>query len=520
VTAVGGVLEDSLANTDWQDEITRTALTIDHNLSLSGGADKLTYYASFGLQDQEGIIMNSSLKRYSGRMNVNQKLLKDRVNLEINLNAAQTVNNRPPSEGNNGASISIIGTALAANPTYPTRDENGNPFAYQVGTNPLRALELAKDLTTTNRLIGNISPSVEIIKGLVYKLNFGIDNSSSVRDLISMPSLAPPQDGRFEAQYTAITNRLIENYLTYTMDKDDHNLSVMAGYSYQKFFLRYRSFSINKFAISELDPINIPQNGQDLTLANNRPGGFIKNSELQSFFARATYQFRDKYLLTATYRADGSSKFGSNNRYAHFPSFSLGWRISEEAFMQSVPLSTLKLRAGWGQIGNQEVDPKLTQALFTSAVASGVTYPIGTGSYPAGTAYARLANPDLQWEVSTQTNVGLDFGLLEGALSGSIDYFNRVSSNFLLKTIPADPIQPAPDTYSNVKDMTITNKGLEIALNYQLKLDAFTVTVGANTTFIRNKVEKSPYTLIPSGTVSGSGLTTAAVNGYINGEPM
>jgi iron complex outermembrane receptor protein len=520
VVEVGGVLEDSLANTDWQKEISRTALTQNHNLTLAGGANKLTYYASLGMQNQQGVLKNSDMKRYTGRINISQKFLNDKLNVAINLNATNTVNNRPPSEANTG-SVSIIGAAISANPTYPAYDANGDPYKSPAGTNPLRTLQLSEDITTINRVMGNISPSLEIIKGLVYKLNFGIDNSNSVRDLVSFPSALPLQDGRLETTYKTNSNSLIENYFTYTVNKNDHSFTGLLGHSYQKIFVQERSFSINKFAISDLDPRYNPGLGTDLTLANNKPGGYAIKNELQSFFGRVNYQFKERYLLTATVRADGSSKFGANNKYGTFPSFSLGWRISEEAFMANLPVTNLKLRAGWGQTGNQEIPSKITQSLFTSQIASGVTYPIDSGPYPAGTTFTRLYNPNIQWEVSTQKDIGLDFGFLNGALSGSIDYFDKVTNNVLLEVIPADPVQPVNSFWTNVKDMTITNSGLEVSLNYQLKTNSgLTFNIGGNTTFIHNRVQHSPYSVIPSGNATGSGLTSATINGYINNEPI
>ncbi len=523
VTSLGGTLVDGGANTDWQKEISRTALTKNHNLSLSGGAEKLSYYASLGMQDQEGIIKNSNMKRYNGRINVTQKFLNDRLQVDLNLSAASTTNTRPPSEGNNGSSITILGSALTANPTLPAYDETGAPYKYPSnGTNPLRTLQLWEDITTINRIVGNISPSLEIIKGLVYKLNFGIDNSNSVRDEVSFPSLVPAQDGYLRTTYKYNNNSLIENYLTYTTTKGDHTISILAGHSYQKFFIQDRSFSINKFAISDIDPRYNPGLGQDLTMTNNKPTGSATKNELQSFFGRINYSLKDKYLVTATVRTDGSSKFGANNKYGTFPSFSLGWRISEEDFMANLPVSNLKLRAGWGRTGNQEIPSKYTKALFTSQVAAGSTYPLdGSNVYPAGTTFVRLANPDLQWEVSVQTNVGIDFGFLGGALSGSVDYFNKESSHILLEVYPTDPIQPAQTTWRNIDDMKIKNSGLEVALNYEYRATSgFTASVGGNLTLIHNKVTGSPYSVLASGTAVGSGITGTTVNGYLNGEPI
>ncbi len=515
VPSLGGVLEDLKGNTNWQNEITRTAYTQNHNLTLGGGVGKLTYYASFGAQKQEGILKNNDLNRYTGRINVNQKFWEDRLNVDVNLNATFTNNTRPPIG-------SMIGNAISVNPTYPAYDAQGNPAVYPNLVNPLVSLKLEKDITKTNRLIGNISPSLKITKDLTYKLNYGIDNSNSVRDLVSLPNAVPLQDGRLETVYLTNNNSLIENYLTYNKDFNNHSLTALVGHSYQKFFLQGRSSSINKFPISDIDPIYNPGLGQELTLANNKPSGYALKNELQSFFSRLNYSFKDKYLLTATVRADGSSKFGANNKYGIFPSFAAGWRISEEEFMKGSPVSNLKLRAGWGQTGNQEIPSKITQALFTSTVSASTSYPLlNTGPFPAGTTYSRLANPDIQWEVSSQTNIGLDFGLFNGALTGAVDYFNKISSDILLEVIPSDPVQPAGTFWTNVNNMNIINKGLEIELAYRQKTaSGINYGIGGNTTFIRNKVTNSPYSVIPSGSASGSGLTSATINGYLSGEPI
>lgn len=526
VVAVGGVLDDKGADTDWQKVIARTAYTKNYNLSFGGGSAKTTYFGSVGVQNQQGILKNSDLDRYTGRINVSQKLLEDRLTLDVNLNASYTNNQRPPIDNSSGGPApgspgSLIGGAIAANPTYPAYDANGNPFPYQSG-NPLTTLALQKDVTATTRIIANVSPSFKILKNLVYKLNLGADYSTATQDLESLASAVPQQDGRFETVSSINRNTLVENYLTYTLNQGNHNLTALAGHSYQKFFIQTRDFSINKFPISPIEPIYNPGLGQDLSLANNKPFGSAIENELQSFFGRVNYQYADKYLATATIRADGSSKFGANNKYGVFPSFSLGWRISEEAFLKNGPFTDLKLRAGYGRTGNQEIPAKITQALFTSQVGPTTSYPLdNTTNYPAGTSYTRLANPDIQWEVSNQTNIGVDFGLFKGALSGTVDYFYKVSNNILLQVIPADPVQPASTFWTNVPDMTITNQGVELSLNYRYaNTGGFRFDIGGNMTFINNIVRNSPYSVIPSGSASGSGLSTATINGYINGQPI
>ncbi|WP_153796104.1 SusC/RagA family TonB-linked outer membrane protein [Foetidibacter luteolus] len=515
VVALGGTLEDFNGATDWQKEITRTAFTQNHNLSLSGGADKLTYYASLGMQLQEGILKGNQMKRYNGRINVNQKLLDDRLVIDLNLSANNTVNQRPDIGG-------LIGGSLSTNPTIPAYGADGKPFQFENGINPLTVLALEKDLTTINRVIGNISGSLTLVKGLVYKLNFGIDNSTAARDIQSLPNAVPQRLGRLVTLNNYNRNYLVENYLTYSATRGNHNYTLLAGHSYQKIYLQGRTTSIDNFPISGVEPIYNPGIGQELTLANNRPTGYALTNELQSFFSRLNYQFANKYLFTATVRGDGSSKFGENNKYGIFPSFSAAWVLSKEPFLENAGFSNLKLRAGWGKTGNQEIPSKITQPLFTSSVSAGTSYPLdGSGVFPPGTSYSRLANPNIQWEVSTQTDIGLDFDILKGRLSGTIDYFRKQTNNILLEVIPADPVQPASTVWTNVKNMTITNQGLEFDLAYRDKIGKdFIYSIGGNITFIKNVVKNSPYSVIQSGSASGSGLTSATINGYINNEPI
>lgn len=513
VVAVGGVLDDKGGNTDWQKVISRTALTQNYNVALSGGANKLVYYASFGLQKQEGILKNNNLDRYTGRFNATQKFLNDKLTIEANLTSTGTVNNRPAN---------ALGDAISNNPTYPAYDSVGKPALYPTFNNPLEYLSTYKDITKINRTLGNISSTFKIFKGLEYKLNYGLDYSNGQRDYQQMPTLLPVREGRLETFYTTNRNTLVENLLTYNFTKNEHVFSILAGHSYQNIFLQGRNYSINRFAITGIEPIYNPGLGQDLTLVNNRPGGYAVENELQSAFSRINYQYKNKYLATANFRADGSTKFGGNNKYGYFPSFSLGWKISEEDFMANSAFSNLKLRAGWGITGNQEIPPKITQASYRSQVSSTTSYPLaGTGPFPAGITFVRLDNPDLQWEVSKQTNVGLDFGFFEGALTGSVDVFNKVSSNILLSSIPADPIQPVGTFFDNVDGMEITNQGIELDLIYQhTTKSGLNYSLGGNTTFIKNEVTNSPYKVITSGSASGSGLTSATLNGYINNEPL
>ena len=513
VPAVGGVLDDGGSNTDWQDQITRNAVTQNHNITMSGGAERLTYYASFGLQRQEGILKANSLDRYSGRINVTQRIWDDKLTIEANLNYAATNNKRPPISG-------MIGDAITNNPTYAATDATGKYIGYTAFNNPLLNVDLDREITDINRFIGSITSTLKLVKGLNYKFNFGIDNSTSTRDVEALPSAVPVRLGRLDNYYGINRNTLVENYLTYNWSGNKHNFSGLAGYSYQKVFVQTRNNSISVFPISQIEPIYNPGTGTQLTLADNRPGGSAFINEMQSFFGRITYQYDSRYLLTVNFRADGSTKFGANNKYGYFPSFSAGWKISDEAFMKNSIFSNLKLRAGYGVTGNQEITPKATQPLFTVTTGSG--YPLAaSGAYPSGITYIRFANPDLQWESSKQTDIGLDFSLFKGALTGTIDVFKKVSNNILLEVVPLDPVAPVPSTYKNVDGMKVTNKGIEIELDYNHKSKTgITYNVGGNISFLTNNVEGSPYSVLASGSASGSGLTGATINGYINGQPI
>lgn len=512
----GNDLIDGGASTDWQEQLTRDAITTNQNLVLSGGTDKLNYFASLGVQNQQGILYNSDLERKSARINVTQKVLDDRLKIDYNLNT--TITNQ---QQNNG-------TGYATNPTFAAYDSDGNinnPAAFDFG-NPLLGLKYNSRYSESKRILVNIAPSFEIIKGLVYKLNIGYENSSSSSDSQQIANTENPGNlGYLRASYGSFENTLVENYLTYSFDIGNHNVSVLAGHSYQKTFSRGQNWSIDEFATGTgVEPRYNPGLGSELDISdNNRPGGFAQENELQSFFGRTNWNYNDKYLVTATVRADGSSKFGENNKYGVFPSFAGSWRLSEEDFMaNSSFFSDLKIRVGWGQTGNQEIPNKITQESFKVSTSSDVSYPIfQNGPYPVGAEFTRFANPNIQWEVSTQSNIGVDFAFFDGKLTGTVDYFNKVSDNVLLEVVAQDPISPAPTYWTNIPDMTITNKGLEIALAYSKRnYEGLSYGFGGNLTFINNVVENSPFSIVTTGAASGAGQTGATINGFVNGEPI
>ncbi len=528
VVAVGGTLEDLGANTDWQDELSQTGVSSNVNLSMSGASNKMfSYFASVGYQDQEGILKNSDLKRYSGKLNLNQKAFNGRLNVDYNLTASRTENLRP-------VITSTISDMLSLNPTVSPYT-NGEPTLLPTNAlNPVKRYELFSDLAINNRILASISPSFEIIDGLTYKLNLGVDYSATNRDQQYKPfpevvNESDVSDGSLVSSISTNTNQLVENTLTYNWNNDVHNLTLLGGQSYQSFLDETRVFSYRGFADNNIEPKYQDQTSTDEYPTTVNSAAF--KNELQSFFGRLNYAYADKYLLTATFRADGSSKFGENNKYGYFPSFALGWNMSNEGFMANSFFNNLKLRASWGQTGNQEIPPKITKASYSedrliTGAGSLSTYPIDTDAtsidgYPYGIVFTRLANPDLQWEVSSQVDIGVDFAFFNYRLSGTIDYFNKVSSNILLEVVPPDPVEPTALYWTNIPDMKILNSGLELALDYQSDMQRdFSYNIGGNITYIQNKVEDSPYAVLTTGAAQGSGQTGATINGYVNGEPV
>ncbi len=528
VVAEGGTLNDFGGNTDWQDELTQTGVSKQMDFSIGGATtEKFSYYASVGIQDQEGILKTSDLKRYSGKLNMSQKAINGRLNVDYNLTASHMENLRP----NIGATMSDM---LNMNPTIPAYTDGEPTLLTTNALNPLKRYEIYSDEAINNRILAGISPSIEIVDGLVYKLNLGVDYSATNRDeqykpFPSVINESNISNGSLSTSISTNTNKLVENTLTYNWHKGVHNAILLAGHSYQSFLEENRTFNYSGFANNNIEP-----KYQDQTSTTAYPtsvnASAVKN-ELQSFFGRLNYSYNDRYLFTATLRADGSSKFGENNKYGYFPSVALGWNISRENFMSTSFFNNLKVRASWGQTGNQEIPSKITKTSYTenrliTGNDSYNTYPLdpnatAIGDYPYGIAYTRLANPDLQWEVSTQIDAGIDFSVLDGRLSGSLDYFNKVSSNILLEVTPSDPVQPTSTYWTNIENMKIHNNGIELALEYSDNTTGnFTYTIGGNITYIQNKVKDSPYAVLTTGAAQGSGQTGATINGYINDEPI
>lgn len=521
VAAVGGSLFNGGANTNWQDEVTRTGVSRNVNLSMSGSVnEKLSYYTSLGVDKQEGVFNKSALDRYSGRVNLNQKGWDGRLNIDVNLTATRNANNRPDIG-------STVVDMLQLNPTLPAFT-NGEPTVLEERLNPILRNEIYTDDILNNRILANFSPSIEIIKGLSYKLNLGVDYSSTNQDRFYEPynQLEGSEDGSLYSRVTLNSNMLLENTLTYKLSSDLHNFIFLAGHSYQEASYSHKIFESRGFANNGVEPRYQDQISSDV-LPTTMDGSAYLN-EQESFFGRINYGFDNKYLITATLRADGSSKFGANNKYGYFPSVALGWNLTNEEFLSDDEIFTnLKLRASWGQTGNQDGIPsKVSLSSYKDSKSDNDTYPLaGTETsiddYPYGTVPVRTPNPFLKWEVSTQLNVGLDFALFDAKVTGTIDYFNKVAEDVVLYANKIDPIQPTSSNWTNIEDMQIRNSGLELSLNYTGSLGSKgSFDLGGNISSIKNEVSNSPYSILTTGAATGAGQTGATINGYLNGQPI
>ncbi|WP_119791657.1 SusC/RagA family TonB-linked outer membrane protein [Flavobacterium anhuiense] len=509
---------DHGGNTDWQDVIYRTAITTNNSLSFSKQTDSGNYYASIAQMDQEGVVRNSNFKRLSGRINAAESFLDNkRLKVKMNLTASETKDDGVPTSDDGGSNGQLIVHTLMANPTRSVFDANGNYTNFNMNAhyNPAYLLSIYQDQTRTLRVLGNLEASLRIIDGLEYKLNIGVDRSMAERNTTIFPNLTDLNPkGKYVQNNLDSKNSLVEHYLTYNLNLDKHKIEALGGFSYQKFERSGTSFSID----------GIANQGEGVPPSIN-PGfkgtqsgttGYAQENELQSYFGRLNYSFDNRYLLTASMRGDGSTRFGKNNKYGYFPSFALGWNIANESFLRdSSTLNNLKLRASWGQTGNQEVENKITQASYSLSGADGY-YLYDDLNLVNGVSVNRTPNPDLKWEVVTQYNVGLDFNLWNDKLYGTLDYFNKTTTDAILN-VPSQALSPTTTIWTNI-DGKIINKGIEFMLGSKIvDTKNFSWNIDMNGATLHNKIEDLPVSEILTGTISGPGQSGVNANIYKSG---
>ncbi|MCI5580920.1 MAG: TonB-dependent receptor [Phocaeicola plebeius] len=480
--------DEQIANaqtTDWLGAVERTGIITQHNLSLTGGTDKSSYYISGNYYNHQGVIKNNGIERYSGRVNFDQKLGNYfKAGINLNLSEVKSDNVALGTGGNENAGV--IRAAMNANPSLPIYDEEGNytldpdqPYL----ANAVSLLEM-KDQSTIDQVLGNFYLSVNPLKGLEVKMNAGFQQNKGTRNTYIPKTTLYGQKagGSASRAYSNQSSKLFDVTASYnTIFNEKHHLSAMAGYSYQHFKSDGFNAGNSRF-ISDAFTWNNLAAGE-----NSKPsvGSYGSEEVLGSVFARLNYNYDSRYLISATIRGDASSKFAENHQWGYFPSVAVAWRVINEKFMQKQEvISDLKLRVSLGQTGNSNIGNNAL-ALYST----GYNFNFGD-SESIGVAQSQLANPNLKWETTTELNVGLDFGFFQNRITGSMEYFTRRVSN-LLDSKTLMQYNPISSVVANIG--VKGSKGFELGINTRNLIGAFTWSSDFVFSFYRDRwIERNP----------------------------
>ena len=489
--ASGEVVEDEGANTDWQDEVLRTGVSHNHNLSISGGNKQTKYIASLNYIDHDGVIRGTEMNRVNGRALITTKVLKDRLTLSAGINAMRGVHKGVPV-GQNGESV--LDAMNYYSPTNPVRNEDGSWFKSDIGSqnyNPLSMINEDSNEFEWRRMQYIGKASLDIIDGLVLNANYSYNNKQKVYSYYNSSLSQLPYGGTKGKAHRDTRmghDQTFETYLNYDLTLAKvHKLSLMAGYSWEE------RVNNDGFGVSVYNFYNDQLGFKNLAYGNFINGMSDVDSGVEeivrniSFYGRANYSYDGKYLLQATVRRDGSSVFGANNRWGTFPSVSAAWNIAEESFMKDGIFDQLKLRAGYGVSGN---------ALGFGAYSAYTLFGLNSGSSFTynGVTYSKIeatqnGNKDLKWETTKMFNVGVDFAFLDSRLSGSIEFYSKKTSDLIWSYDVSTNIYPVGYMNANVGD--ITNTGIELTINaVPVKTKDFTWQTTVNLAHNKNKVEK------------------------------
>jgi len=551
-----GLAVDGTSNygsaTDWQDVIFRTAMSHNQNLSYSKSHDNGSYIATLGLGNQTGIVENSNLERLTARVNLNHRFLDDKLRLSFQGSVSRVNDNLAPTGGTAGYKGDILGAAFSANPTWP----NDPDFDGGTLVNPANLLAYTQGTTNTNRYLANLSLEYDLTSNLKAKLAVGVDKSDSDNFSVSSADVLGledgiPGNGRGAYNMLEVQNELLEATLTYNKEYKNSKLEVLGGFSYQSF--RNSGLYSGAWGFSSRDLDVMGSNLQDVVTgiageisgqyqqfgyAPNLTGVYVRGydgldfvsssfsantstanvnslavdtydntTELQSFFGRVNYTLSNKYLFTATLRADGSSAFAEANRYGYFPSGAFAWKLNEEDFMSDSNMSTLKLRLSAGITGNQE---GVGYGNYVNRSRWNGLNPQNNGNIDLnnGNSIISFGGDGLKWESTIQYATGLDFGFNNDRLSGSIDVYRKETKDLLFLV---DEAQPAilDRKFKNLTDSKIVNQGVEFSLGYDLvQTEDFNWSANFNVAYNDNMVE-SLSGQYDFANVNGPGLSGA-----------
>lgn len=470
---------DKGANTDWFDEIMRVGITHNHDLSMSGGAGNHHYRASVSYQEREGLVKDNYQNRLNARLTFSQKGLDDRLNVTVT--GAITERDYSPAYTSN--------FVLAYNmlPVYPVKNSDGSWFdseEYDQG-NPVRNIEYNKRLHKNNLYYLNGKAELEILKGLVAGVNVLKERENDDYGVYYNSETEAGRNDNGYALREAWTRdkKLLETTLNYKLEAGSHKLNFLGGYSYEYNKYQQAGAQNRQFSTDFFDYNNI---GAGENLRAGDVWSSANMSKLIAFFGRVNYTLKEKYILTATIRRDGSSRFGENHKWGTFPSVSAAWRIVDEPFMKGTGLfDELKLRAGYGVSGNQDgLDPYQSLELYGR---SGQYY--DDGKWYTAYQISQNANPDLKWEETSMFNVGVDFSLFHRRLSGSLEYYNKKTSDLLYTyQVPVPPYLYS-EMIANVGDMK--NEGIEAVINGDvIRKDDLRWTLAVNLAHNENEITR------------------------------
>jgi len=500
-------------DTDWFDQVTRTGIVQNYNLSVSNGSEKGTSFFSLGYYKNLGTIKDTDFNRISARSNSDYRFFDGKLTLGENFNFNRTTGVDAPG--------GILENALEFNPNFPIYAENGEYAqalgAYSERENPLSILSGAKDNRYSQwRTFGDVHAALNPFKGFNVRTTFGIDYTQKKQRFFTYPIA----NGKVYRTENASENKQ-EHWMrwmwnaiaTYNLEIGRHRGDAMVGTEINR--QDYDWFSAKRYEYGILNTDYMwPSAGSGRQEALGSGEGF----SLVSYFGKINYTYDDKYMASVTVRYDGSSRFGKNNRYGTFPSFSVGWRLTQEKFMASTRswLDDLKLRYSWGQTGNSEISNTARYTLFQSVVttglwgsgAAGTSYDVaGTnGGYALNNGYIRSqrGNEDIKWETTAQHNVGIDFSMLGSDLYGSFDWFDKRTKDILVAMDGIAAMGEGTSQWVNAGEMK--NTGIEFTLGYRHKVGDFSWDISGNIGSYKNEITALPETVAAKGTFGGNGV--------------